>query len=64
MNPTIPRASAPQMETKRKPGKASIASEFMCDDEVEYQNTPGPGEYLQEYQITAFGKNAILHEYP
>lgn len=26
--------------------------------------SPGPGNYLQPFHTTTFGKNSILHEYP
>jgi hypothetical protein len=36
----------------------------MMDEEEEAYVSPGPGNYLQPFHTTTFGKNSILHEYP
>ena len=36
----------------------------MMDEEEEVYVSPGPGNYLQPFHTTTFGKNSILHEYP
>ena len=38
--------------------------EMMDDEDEEEYVSPGPGNYLQPFHTTTFGKNAILHEYP
>lgn len=36
----------------------------MEEEEDEQWVSPGPGNYLQPFHTTTFGKNSILHEYP
>lgn len=66
-NPTIPRANNTQEQQRvihfKKKGKIKRTEldELSSDDE---KKSPGPGQYLHDFQITQFGKNAILHDYP
>jgi hypothetical protein len=49
----------------RKNNKSSIANDFVMEEEEDEQwVSPGPGNYLQPFHTTTFGKNSILHEYP
>lgn len=67
-NPTIPRADRQASSLgfkKQLRRKTQSPADFeMMDEEEEAYVSPGPGNYLQPFHTTTFGKNSILHEYP
>jgi hypothetical protein len=45
--------------------KTSINDDFEVNEEDQQPHiSPGPGQYLELFQTSVFGKNSILHEYP
>lgn len=63
-NPTIPRADNKAKTSNGKFKRAGMMADPLDDEDEDNRVEPGPGEYLQSFQTTQFGQNAILHEYP